>query len=269
MEKRKVSMGAVIFTVTALVVIVCMFLNWIPLELNLGTIQMDDVLGNINALNLSARFSEMEETLGYWTTLLPEEYEEVKILSILVTISAGLTILAYVSSLVLRFMGKKQCVEALSWIAGIGVIITCTSFCSVVEGVADYFGLSAAGYDILHNVKHSPCGVMMISGLITICCTDFVAEGIMNLIDALISSIVRLLMFLTDWVKLIVNNIGYIISDVIGGVAGVYIGSWVNGATQSMIISVIAGLIIAGVVAYMCMKIVDALFYKKNLRTDK
>lgn len=263
MEKREVNLIALIFAGAALAVIVCMFLNWMPVELNLGSVQINDVFGNVNALNLFTKFGDLEESVGEWSSLLPEEFEKGKMLSVLVAISAGLTILAYVSSVVLRFMGKERYVEVLSWLAGVGAIITHTGFCSVIEGIADYIGLSAGGYDVLNIVRHSPCTAVLISGIIAICCTQTVTDIIAGLIDSMISAMANLFMLMGEIVKLIINNFGYIVSDVIGGVIGIYVGALVNGAMDSVILAVIVGLATAGLVAYIIMKIVDMVFAKR------
>lgn len=264
MEKRAIKLSDLLFAVVGLAVIVCMFLNWVPIELNLGAVQLSNVLGNINALNFCARLGELEESIGDWASLLPEKFDQVKVQSILVAMAAGLTIFAYVTSIVLRFMRKDRYTEALSWLAGIGAIVTCVSFRAVIEGIGEYIGLTTVGYDVLNVVNRSPCTVILLGGVISICCTEIVTKLIANLIGAMISAIVDLLIFAAEWAKMIVNNIGYIVSDVIGGTAGVYLGVWLNNATEFIILAVVAGLTVAGLVAFVCMKIVDMVFLKKK-----
>lgn len=264
MEKRKLKLSDLVFVVATLTAIICMFLNWLPVELNLGTIQLSDVFGNINALNFRIRLGELEESIGRWGSLLPEEFENVKNRSTLVALSAGLTILAYVSTLVLRAVGEKRYVQALTWLAGIGTIVTHTGFCSVIEGIADYVGLSTVGYDVLENVRHSPCTIMLICGIVSICCTEAVTDVLANLADSLIAAIVNVFMIIGEGVQVVINNIGYLTSDVIGGVVGIYVGIFLNSVLGSTVLVVIVGLTTAGLVAYACMKIFDLIFGNKE-----
>lgn len=253
MEKRALTMRDYIVMAVGLVVIVCMFLNWFPVDLDLGVIEIDEVFGNINAFTLSKTLDEIEEHLGVWMFALPEEYGNLKAQGTALGILGVCTVIAYISVIVLNVLGKKKYVNAATLLAGVCAVITYYIFYSIAS---DFYNV----YSATTVLAESPCTMVLLGGIATIACANPVAEVIAhmvtNIVDGFIAAIINIVNFIVEWVKLIANNIGYVVSDIVGGIAGVAFGSWLSNMTDSTLIAVIGGLIAAGVVAIACMTIV-------------
>ncbi len=249
MEKRSLTLRDYIFIVAGVVVIVCMFLNWFPVDLDLGIAQFDDVLGKINAFTFANAIKELEENLGAWASALPEAYDQLKTLSTVLVAFAVVTIIIYVSAIVMHILRKDKYLNLLSAVASVCAIATSYMFYSIISGVYDYLDITALGYSAINTVMNSPCGIVMLAGLVSVACTDPVAEAIVSIVQGFISSIVKIVRYIGEWAKLIVNNIGYVVSDVAGAIAGIFVGSWLLNVTDSVLLAVIGGLAVAGVVA--------------------
>ena len=62
---------AFVFFGSAIAAVICLFMNWLPLDLNLGYFELEDVLGTINVFTLFGAVSDLNEALGMLGSFLP------------------------------------------------------------------------------------------------------------------------------------------------------------------------------------------------------
>lgn len=239
--------------VAGLVVIICMFLNWFPADLDLGVVQIDEVLGKVNAFTFAATIRELEDHLGMLASVLPEAYGQLKTWSIVLAGFAVVTISVYISAFVLRVLRKNKYVNLLSVAASVFAVATSYIFYSIACNIYNNLSITALGYSVMNVVAKSPCTIVALAGVVSIALTDPVTAAIGNMVDGVITAIIRFVNCIAEWVKLIINNIGYVLSDIAGGFVGICVTAWLLNMTGSALLAVIGGLVAAGGVAITCM----------------
>lgn len=265
MEKRSIALRGVFFVLTAALVCICMLMNWFPVDLNLGAIQLDDVFGKVNALTLSGTVSEIEEMLGAFSSFLPEEFEALKVKSTILTVCAYVTIASYVCASVLHILKKKNYAELASLASAVLAIITAVAFSDLIKDIYTFTASTEVG-NIAHDVvMKSPCLAVLIGGIASAFCVETIAEWVVELVTGLIASIAATVMRIVDTIveffKMIIGNIGYVLSDCAGAFLGILAGAVIMGMTDSALLGMLAGLVVAGLTAAVFLMIVSKLFY--------
>lgn len=252
MEKRTNTISSILFITNGITLIICMFMNWLPINLKWETTQFVEVFGKINAFTLSDHINE----LGEWLRLLPEEFSWLMIESVIMTVCASATVVLYVCGIVLhilRIVGtfkKEAYIELVTLAAVASAILTCALFCVAIDNA---IGLTSFEYSALSIVKKTPWINVVLSA---VACTVFTRK-------AVVEAIIKVVLYLTEWVKAIVNNFGFLVSDVIGAFAGISAGKVIASLTGSALLGVITGLGIACLIAVVCCIIVCWLFGKE------
>lgn len=163
--------ASVIFMIAGVASIVCMFLNWFPVDLELGYVQFSNVLGKINALVLPEVLNDLEDSLGMFSSLLPKKFDMLKNFSIGVMVLSVSTILLYMWAIFLRATKKEKYVNLASILASIGTLLTSLSFIKLISAVYSGLGLSTnAGTNAVITAIISPCGVVFLCGVASLIC---------------------------------------------------------------------------------------------------
>lgn len=264
MKKATLTLRDYFFIAAGVIAIVCMFLNWFPVDLDLGIIQIDEVLGKINAFTFVGTIQELEDGLGVWVSVLPETYKQVKIWSAVLFVLAVVTVAAYISAIVLRILRNDKYVNALSVAASVFAAATSFVFFSIASDIYDFLNITAHGYKAIDIVVNSPCAIVVLAAIVSAVFTEPVTEVMRSIVASATDTIVSFVMCVVAWVKLIVNNIGYVVSDIVGAFAGVCVAGWLRNLTNSALLAVLAGLAAAGIVAIACMAFVCCVILKNK-----
>lgn len=265
-EKKSITLRSILFTAAGVLVTICMLMNWVSVDLNYGIAQLDGLLGKINPFTVCGFLNDLEENLGVLASVLPETFDQLKLWSAVMMGCAGVTIILYALGIAMRFLGKEKHIELITIAASLGVFATCVIFFTVTgdiaEGIYDMLGLGGmipASESGLTFALKKPFTIALLGGVLSVFCTELV-EGI--LID-IAEKVKDLVMFLCEWVKILCGNIGYVISDLAGVFAGLAVGSWVMGITDTTLLVVISGMCAMGIIAGAgCFMVSKALAHK-------
>ena len=176
MEKKTIGLRGILFILAAVLGTASMFTNWFPVNLDLGYIQLNEVLGKINALTLSKMVKELEEMLGALAAFLPPEFAQLKKWSAVLMGCGVMTIALFVIGCVLVVTGKKAYRDAVAVSAGLGAIVTTAAFCTLISAVYEATGASAVKKDALSLVMDSPCKFVLACGVLSIFTMEPVAK---------------------------------------------------------------------------------------------
>lgn len=263
MEKKSFGLRDIVFTLAGVLASVCMFMNWLPINIDLGVIQLNEVLGKINALTLSRIVYELEEALGMLAAYLPSEFAELKKWSTLLTGCAVVTLILYLVGIVLLVTGRTKYRNVVAVSASIGAIMTSIAFCSLVSAVYKAAGADAVKYSALSFVLESPCLITLLCGMISAMCTETATDILFAFAEKCVCATKGTVLYIAEWVEVIISNIGYLFSDLVGAFAGIMIGRWIVELVGVTLIGVLAGVVIAGMTAGVCMFVVSSVFERK------
>lgn len=264
MEKRPISPRRILSMFAGVLASVCMFMNWFPLELDLGIMQFNEVLGKVNAFTLPKTLHSIEEAMGMLTSFLPKEFRSLQIWSVVLAVCAVTTVVLNVSVIALYWLKKTDYIEYVIGIASVAAVSTVAIFCSLVTNIYDVIGAAEAGYNALSIVFKSPCLFVLVGSIVSGICTDTISEILVGWMYNIITAVRRCVAFILEWVDLLLNNIGFLASDIFGALVGILAGKWVVHATDSTLLSVVIGLFIAGVVATVCALLISKIFGRKT-----
>ena len=267
--KKTVNVKTVLIVLAAIVTISCMFLNWVPVDVDLGITQMEEVLGTINALSLNGLLNEVNDALGLFADYIPEEFDAMRSQSMLLMLCACATILCNVVAAYFSIIKKERITAIALAAAAIGSVLTCMGFYSLINDFVRAIGINNAEKNVISVILASPYTAVLVSGVV--CGMLAVPYEIWeNLIDTCVtvcvSTVKNLVFFVAEIIGVIFGNIGFIVSDVIGAVSGVMVGKIIVSATEMTLLGVMVGLITAGLAAYACCMIACQIFgYSKEV----
>lgn len=264
MEERMNGPRKAISLIAAVVVIVCMILNWIPTSLHIGVVEIDNAFSHLNPIGLLKVVSDFDENFGVISTILPQEFDEIREQSVFLSVCAIISISLYICPGVLHLMRKTVRTDYLICAASAIAMITAVSFCTLVVDVFEMIGMGTLSHNIMSIILSGPCIGVLLGGAIGILCTEIVEEAILGGVGGIASVIMKLLINILEWAKVIRDNIGFVISDIVGAFTGIVIGRWIHAATSVTLLSVLVGLFVAGAIAASCMKIVCMVLVRGN-----
>ena len=263
MEKKAFTVRNAMVILCAAVVIIGMFLNWYLVEIDLGVLQLNDLIGKINAFTLPRMVFEIEDRLGVLAELLPDGFEMLKAWSVILSVLGAVTVAMFTSAIVFNLLRKNKYIDLLSFGAATGAIATVIIFSRVVMEVYSVTGAAAAGYNALSILMKTPWLIVLLGGAVTILCTEVVGSAFLGCIISLAEAVKRLIAYIVEWIKVVAENILFVLSDVAGAVAGVWFGTTVYSMCENAFVGVIAGLTAAGVLAAVCCFVAAKILGKK------
>ena len=281
MEKKTIGLRGILFILAAVLGTASMFTNWFPVNLDLGYIQLNEVLGKINALTLSKMVRELEEMLGALAAFLPPEFAQLKKWSTVLMGCGIITIALYVIGCALVITGKNEYRDAVAVSAGLGAIVTTVVFCALISAVYEATGAGAVKKDALSLVMDSPCKFVPVCGVLSIftvekcvpavrwmLCGAFklaaliisrVVDNIVLFGEKCAGAVLGMIRFIAEWAEILYSNIGYLLADLIGAGVGIFAGKIVADATGLVMLGVVLGMVAAGVTAAGCMMAVRCI----------
>lgn len=164
---------AILFCVSALVTVACMFLNWLSLDLDLGYLQLHDVLGTVNVFSLPGALGELKESLGILGAFLPAEVMDgigmAQFASIILMIAAIASIACYVVAVILRIRANDKCVT-IGRIAAALAAVTVVGFVVLVAVSLNAMEASAVIGEVLGQIIAGPSVFVLGGALISAIC---------------------------------------------------------------------------------------------------
>ncbi len=157
------------FYISSLLAVVCMFMNWLPIDLDFEFIELHNVFGTMNIFTLSGALGELKEGLGIFGSLLPEGYGITQFFGVVLMLIGVISIGCYAAAIVLRLMGKDEFVRlgklgALTACVGsVGfLILACVCFRKVL-GVGTL-------PEVAGTILKSPWSITLVCALVSAYC---------------------------------------------------------------------------------------------------
>ena len=161
---------AFVFFGSAIAAVICLFMNWLPLDLNLGYLELEDVLGTINVFTLFGAVSNLKEVLGMFGVLLPDGvtlgFVIIRISGLLLSACGIAVIVLYSYAAFHRLKGDDKCVRA----GKLAALITCMTvflfvllvlICFMAMDIMEAFG------QVVGKVLTGPCMFTLIAAIIS------------------------------------------------------------------------------------------------------
>lgn len=165
-----VTTRAIIFYISSILAIVCMFLNWLPLDIELGLARFSDVLGTINAFTLIGAMSDLKESVGILSYWLPDEltsgFSLVSVVGGILFIAGIAAIVLYAYSMLLRLKEDDRCVRIgkLAALVAVGISV---GFMLLVMSCVLAMDMSDALGQVMGDVLTGPCMLTLICALVS------------------------------------------------------------------------------------------------------
>lgn len=162
--KQVVEVRTILFVVAGVLVVACMFLNWLSIEMDLKIAQFNGILGKMNAITMYDTLGELEDSLGMFANYLPKEFSVLKSWSLFLMVCALAAIALYILGIVMQIIKKRAAV----FISGAGAV------CAIVTSIGFYLLVNAIykgiGDDIFQITWKVPCSLVLIGGLVSGIC---------------------------------------------------------------------------------------------------
>ena len=263
MEKMVFTAKKFLTILLSVVVVIAMFLNWYPVDLELGGLQLGALIGKINAFTLSGKVFEIEDRLGVLAELLPDGFAALKTWSVVLTVLASVTVILYLCTIVFNLLKKDNYIDMISFAAAVGAIVTAILFSKVVKEVYSVTGVAAAGYNALTVLSKTSWLIALLGSAVTMAFTETIEYAILGFIIKLREAAVKLIAYIVEWIRVLTKNVAFLISDIAGAVVGIWFGKTIYYMSEMAFVGVIAGLAAAGVIAAVCCVVADKVFAKR------
>ena len=133
-----VTTRAIVFYITALLAVVGMFGNWFALDLNLGYVQLNEVLGTVNPFTIVGAIRDIEDALGMFSMFLPDEIIRglgiIKFAGCVLMVLSVASIVLYAFAAYLRLKENDKTVR-VGKIAALCAMVTVAVFIGLIIGL--------------------------------------------------------------------------------------------------------------------------------------
>lgn len=164
---------AIIFYTAAILAILGMFGNWFAIDLDLGYLQLNDVLGTVNPFTMGGALSELEDSLGMLSLFMPSDFMDglgmLRFFSYVLMILAIVSIALYVYAALLRLKENDRCARIGKLAAGCA-LLTVVGFVGMAVVLLSAMEVSSVLGSALGIILISPCAITLASACITIYC---------------------------------------------------------------------------------------------------
>ena len=252
MEREKNKWNDVLFLVMGLFVIISMFANWFPINVDFGIPQLNVEFGVINGFTLCGKLIDMKEAFGTFGVLLPESFQEATSTSRVILACAVATILLYIGACALHFIKDRRYADVLSVAAPVCAIVTATMFRKTVLDFYAIAGVQGSEHLAGSMIMRSMWMTAMVAAVISLISTEYMVQVLASALTACVNRVISVVSGIGEWIRVLTMNIGYVISDVLGLAAGICIGMWLNNAAGNVVLTVIGSLAVTGIVAAVC-----------------
>lgn len=172
-----VTTKAIAFYISAAVAIVCMFLNWFALDVDLVYLNLKDILGTVNVFTLPGALAEIKDGIGVLGALLPAEITDslsgAHFVSVALMVAAIASIGCFGISVFFRLKEDDKCVNIgrlgalLAAVTAIGFIVLISTS---LGGMLKAIGAAEAAENIMGIVLAGPCAFTLIGAEIAAFC---------------------------------------------------------------------------------------------------
>lgn len=165
-----VTTRAIIFYVCAVAVVIGMFGNWFALNLNLGYLQLNEVLGTVNPFTMVGALGEVKESLGMFGMFLPADVMNglgaLQFVSYVLMILAIGAVVLYAYAAFLRIKENDQTAR-FGKIGAVCAIATVVVFIGMVVGLL--VALDASSYigGAIGKIMTGPCMITLICAAVS------------------------------------------------------------------------------------------------------
>lgn len=164
---------AIIFVVSAIVTIISMFGNWFSLDLDLGYLQLDDILGTVNVFRMPAALGEIEESIGIFSAFLPSSVTDgfalLKFVSFVLMALGIAAIALYACAAFLRLQTNDK-TALFGRIAALCAALTGIGFIAMVAGLLNALDASSIIGNALGKILTGPCLITLIGAGVSAFC---------------------------------------------------------------------------------------------------
>lgn len=155
------------FYASGLISVVCMFFGWLSVDLDLGFMQIGDLLEDITIFGMPTILKDLENGLGVLTSLLPAEVNNTIQLNIAICYAVVLMAIVgavlFVASGFLRFQ-KNKLGYTTGLLSGVLIVLAAAVFAIQVMVLFSSIG-SAIGVDIVEKSLSVPWFLCMAGGI--------------------------------------------------------------------------------------------------------
>lgn len=165
-----VTTRAIVFYITAVLAVVGMFGNWFALDLNLGYVQLNEILGTVNPFTMVGAISDIEETLGMFSMLLPDEiirgFGIIQFVSFVLMVLSAASVGLYVYAAFLRLKENDMTVR-FGRIAALCAMTTVAVFVGLIIGLLASMGASAYIGSAIGKILTSSCLITLLCAAVS------------------------------------------------------------------------------------------------------
>lgn len=138
-EYTFVTKKAIVFYISSVLAIVTMFMNWLPLDIDLKYLKLRNVIGTMNAFTLPFALGDLKKGLGVFGSMLPEGYDIAQFFSVILILICGVAIVCYIIAIIFRAMGRDESVRigklgaVATTMGAVGfLVMACVAFSAVL-----------------------------------------------------------------------------------------------------------------------------------------
>lgn len=161
---------AIIFFISAAVTIFSLFGNWFDLDLDLGYLRLDDILGTVNPFSMAGALAEVEDSLGLFGAFMPGKVMDglamLKFISIALMVLAIGAIVLYVYAAFLRLKENDQTVR-FGRLGALCALLTVVGFAGMIIGLLSALDASSVIGSALGKILTGPCMVTLIGAVVS------------------------------------------------------------------------------------------------------
>lgn len=162
---------AIVFYIAVAVTVTCMFFSWFALDLNLGYVDLGDMVGAINVFTLPGALTEIRDAISPVASLLPDDFTRGLGVAVVFGYTAmilGIGAIVCFALAVAHRVNNKENVVKLCGMATVATLLAAVIFtvlvCVIVTKLAgDMFTFYALG-----RVLGSPCALSIFGALVAI-----------------------------------------------------------------------------------------------------
>lgn len=164
---------AICFYASAVIAVVCMFMNWLSLDLDLGYLQLHDILGTLNVFTLPGGIGEIKDALAGFSMFLPDGVMQgisaARFAGVVLMAVSIASIACYTYAAFLRIKEDDNCAK-FGKLAALLAVLTVVGFVALIVVILNAIDASAAVGEILGKILTGPCVITLVAALVSAYC---------------------------------------------------------------------------------------------------
>lgn len=168
-----VTTRAIIFYISAIAAIIGMFGNWLEIDLDLGYLKLENLLGTINPFTISGAVGEIQDKIVVLSSLLPNEVAEglsmLKLFGIGLLLLASCSLVFYLCAIFLRMKENDRTV-IFGRLGAVCALLSVVGFIGIIVSMISTLGVSSKTGSIIGEILTGPCLLTLIGAAVSCCC---------------------------------------------------------------------------------------------------